>query len=59
MSGDLSREPPTSAAKWYELFSRGARDWLRHDAKVRAAVRAHLPEMIAGGELIGDAARTV
>ncbi len=59
MSGDLSREPPTSAAKWYELFSRGARDWLRHDAKVRAAVRAHLPEMIAGGELIGDVTRTV
>ena len=59
MSGDVSREPPSSAAKWYELFSRGARDWLRHDAKVRAAVRAHLPEMIAGGELIGDAARTV
>lgn len=59
MSGDLSRDPPTSAVKWYELFSRGARDWLRHDAKVRAAVRAHLPEMIAGGELIGDATRTV
>ena len=26
--------------KWYELFSRGARDWLRHDEKVREAVRA-------------------
>jgi len=27
---------------WYELFSRGARDWLRHDEKVREAVRAML-----------------
>ena len=28
---------------WYELFSRGARDWLRHNEKVREAVREHLP----------------
>jgi len=47
------------AAKWYELFSRGARDWLRHDEKVREAVRANLPEIIAGGEVINDGARTV
>ena len=24
---------------WYELFSRGARDWLRHNEKVRDAVK--------------------
>ena len=30
---------------WYDLFSRGARDWLRHDEKVREAVRANLPEI--------------
>jgi uncharacterized protein len=47
------------AAKWYELFSRGARDWLRHDEKVRDAVRANLPEIIAGGDVINDGARTV
>src|SRR5579885_811806 len=47
------------AAKWYELFSRGARDWLRHDEKVRESVRQHLPQIVAGGELINDAARTV
>jgi uncharacterized protein len=52
-------QPPLSAAKWYELFSRGARDWLRHDEKVRDAVRANLPEIIAGGEVINDGARTV
>jgi uncharacterized sporulation protein YeaH/YhbH (DUF444 family) len=49
----------SSAAKWYELFSRGARDWLRHDEKVREAVRANLPEIIAGGDVINGGARTV
>ncbi len=59
MNEQITREPPASAAKWYELFSRGARDWLRHDAKVRDAVRRHLPELVSGGELIGGGARTV
>ncbi|WP_232251272.1 DUF444 family protein [Janthinobacterium sp. 1_2014MBL_MicDiv] len=40
---------------WYALFSRGARDWLRHNQKVREAVQAHLPELIAGPDLIGGA----
>ena len=57
--GSGGGQPPLSAAKWYELFSRGARDWLRHDEKVREAVRANLPEIIAGGEVINDGARTV
>ncbi|HEX4267285.1 MAG TPA: DUF444 family protein [Steroidobacteraceae bacterium] len=47
------------AAKWYELFSRGARDWLRHDEKVRESVRQHLPQIVAGGELINGGSRTV
>ena len=46
-------------SKWYELFSRGARDWLRHDEKVRESVRANLPEIIAGADVINDTARTV
>lgn len=37
---------------WYELFSRGARDWLRHNDKVREAVQQHLPELIAGPDII-------
>ena len=37
---------------WYELFSRGARDWLRHNQKVREAVRGQLPELLAGSDLI-------
>jgi uncharacterized sporulation protein YeaH/YhbH (DUF444 family) len=45
---------------WYELFSRGARDWLRHNDKVREAVQNHLPELIAGPDLIsGPQQRTV
>ncbi len=46
-------------ARWYDLFSRGARDWLRHDEKVREAVREHLPRIIAGGDVINDSNRTV
>ena len=41
-AGGKRGEKP-GAAKWYELFSRGARDWLRHDEKIREAVRANLP----------------
>jgi uncharacterized protein len=44
---------------WYELFSRGARDWLRHSDKVRDAVRNHLPQIVAGADSIQDGARTV
>jgi uncharacterized sporulation protein YeaH/YhbH (DUF444 family) len=56
---DGKHDEKAGAAKWYELFSRGARDWLRHDEKVREAVRANLPEIIAGGDLINEGARTV
>ena len=38
---------------WYDLFSRGARDWLRHNDKVRRAVRDRLPEMLANAEIAG------
>ncbi len=45
---------------WYDLFSRGARDWLRHNEKVRDAVQSHLPDLIAGPDLItGPHERTV
>ena len=45
---------------WYELFSRGARDWLRHNEKVRDAVKETLPELLAGADLMtGSASRTV
>jgi hypothetical protein len=54
--GDSS---PLASAKWYELFSRGARDWLRHDEKVRESVREHLPQIVAGADVINEGARTV
>jgi uncharacterized sporulation protein YeaH/YhbH (DUF444 family) len=37
---------------WYDLFSRGARDWLRHNQKVREAVKQTLPELVASSDLI-------
>jgi hypothetical protein len=37
---------------WYELFSRGARDWLRHNQKVREAVKNTLPEILSGEDLM-------
>jgi uncharacterized sporulation protein YeaH/YhbH (DUF444 family) len=37
---------------WYELFSRGARDWLRHNQKVRSAVRESLPDLLSGDDVI-------
>ncbi|HWN37075.1 MAG TPA: DUF444 family protein [Gammaproteobacteria bacterium] len=52
-------DPSGSGRQWYDLFSRGARDWLRHNDKVRAAVRDKLPELIAGSELLPNADRTV
>jgi uncharacterized sporulation protein YeaH/YhbH (DUF444 family) len=52
-------DPSGSGRQWYDLFSRGARDWLRHNDKVRAAVRDKLPELIAGSELLPNANRTV
>jgi hypothetical protein len=45
--------------RWYDLFSRGARDWLRHSEKVREAVRQRLPEIISNAEVLGGGHRTV
>lgn len=46
-------------AGWYDLFSRGARDWLRHNEKVRDAVRQHLPQIVAGADVLNGGASTV
>ena len=37
---------------WYDLFSRGARDWLRHNEKIREAVKENLTDLLAGADLI-------
>ncbi|MGZ8255277.1 MAG: DUF444 family protein [Burkholderiaceae bacterium] len=46
-------------AGWYDLFSRGARDWLRHNEKIREAVRANLPEIIANSDVAGPGGQVV
>ena len=56
---ETSDKPASDAAKWYDLFSRGARDWLRHDEKVRESVRKHLPQIVSGADVINEGARTV
>ena len=50
--GDTGRQ-------WYDLFSRGARDWLRHNDKIREAVKAKLPEVISNAEVLGSGDRSV
>lgn len=37
---------------WYDLFSRGARDWLRHNEKVRDAVRGKLTDLASAPDMI-------
>ncbi len=59
MSESSEEKGALGLEKWYDLFSRGARDWLRHDEKVRESVREHLPRIIAGGDVMGENARTV
>jgi hypothetical protein len=59
MSADSTGNGSQTLNGWYELFSRGARDWLRHNEKIREAVRAHLPQIVAGADVINDSARTV
>jgi len=46
------RHAPTQTARWYDLFSRGARDWLRHNEKVRESVRKALPEVVSGRDVL-------
>lgn len=38
--------------RWYDLFSRGTRDWLRHNEKVREAVNKALPDLIAHSDVL-------
>lgn len=42
----------SAGSPWYSLFSRGVRDWLRHNEKIRQSVKKHLPDLIAKSDLI-------
>src|ERR1700728_3054959 len=59
MSTDSTKGEADTLSGWYELFSRGSRDWLRHNEKIREAVRAHLPQIVSGSDIINDGSRTV
>lgn len=48
-------QPPlriSTEVGWYDLFSRGARDWLRHNEKVRESVEKSLPNLVAGPDVL-------
>ena len=46
------RSAIVQSARWYDLFSRGARDWLRHNEKVRESVKDSLPELVSGPDVL-------
>lgn len=48
------RPSPVQATRWYDLFSRGARDWLRHNEKVRESVKKALPEVVSGADVLSN-----
>jgi len=53
MSSDNRHRPAiVQSTHWYDLFSRGARDWLRHNAKVRESVKESLPNLISGPDVL-------
>lgn len=50
----------SAEVSWYDLFSRGARDWLRHNEKVREAVKQRVREFISSPDVLTRAdGRTV
>jgi uncharacterized protein len=59
MNANLTENVSRPLNGWYELFSRGSRDWLRQSEKIREAVRGHLPQIVSGSDIINDASRTL
>lgn len=57
--GDSHDSSADDANRWYDLFSRGSRDWLRHNEKVREAVKERIMDVAAGAEVLGGGSRTV
>jgi hypothetical protein len=51
-SDGASRSSIVQSTRWYDLFSRGARDWLRHNEKVRESVKESLPELVSGPDVL-------
>src|SRR6185312_4084181 len=48
----MERNRISAETPWFDLFSRGARDWLRHNEKVRESVQQGLPDLVAQSDII-------
>ena len=46
-----------TGSSWYELFSRGARDWLRHNEKIKEIVKNKLLDLISDSDLSADSTK--
>jgi len=59
MSGNNGND--SGAGRWYDLFSRGSRDWLRHNEKIREAVRDRVMDLATEADVLSGSSenRTV
>lgn len=59
MSGNNGEN--SAPGRWYDLFSRGSRDWLRHNEKIREAVRDRVMDLATEADVLsgGGDNRTV
>ncbi|MGD8590291.1 MAG: DUF444 family protein [Chromatiales bacterium] len=56
----VATDSTIDSERWYDLFARGTRDWLRHNEKVRAAVRERLADLASEPDVLsGDGERKV
>lgn len=54
MTGICSMTVNREELRWYDLFSRGARDWLRHNQKMREQLLHGLPRILSQADSLGD-----
>ena len=54
MTGICSMTANREELRWYDLFSRGARDWLRHNQKMRDQLLHGLPRILSQADSLGD-----
>lgn len=52
---DHTSEETGQEGLWYDLFSRGTRDWLRHNEKVREAVRRRAVDLANEADVLSGA----
>ncbi len=54
MTGICSMTANHEELRWYDLFSRGARDWLRHNQKMREQLLHGLPRILSQADSLGN-----